>query len=264
MAARHAHLAARHPGATNGAELRAFRAGTSVARSGDMTDLPLLELGPRERARIHGVDVLGDADLVAILLGTGTVGRPVGLLAAEILSAAGGLAALARDGPWANDLDGIGLGNAKRARLEAAFELGKRVSSRAALSRAPRLTCPTDVAAWGLAALGALSHEELWVIALDGRHALLAARKVGQGGSRGVAVSTRDVLRVALRAGASAFVLVHNHPSGDPTPSEEDIAMTATVAAAGAVIGVPLVDHVVVGRDGHASLYALGLLGETR
>ena len=223
-----------------------------------MTNLPLLELRPRERARIHGVEALGDADLVAILLGTGTVGRPAGVLAAELLGAVGGLGALAREGPWTNALDRVGLGDAKRARLDAAIEIGRRVTTRAALPRAPRLTGPTDVAAWGQAALGALSHEELWVIALDARHALLAARKVGQGGTRGVSVSARDILRVALRAGAAAFVLVHNHPSGDPTPSEEDVTMTAAIAAAGATVGLPLVDHVVVGRDGHASLYALG------
>lgn len=227
-----------------------------------MTDLSLLEPGPRERARIHGVESLGDGDLLAILLGTGTVGRPVGLLAAEILAEAGGLGALAREGPWSRELDRVGLGDAKRARIEAAFELGKRVATRAALTRAPRLTCPGDVAAWATAALAGLSHEELWVVALDARHALLAARKVGQGGSRGVAVSTRDVLRVVLRAGAAAFVLVHNHPSGDPTPSDEDVSMTGAVSAAAALVGLPLVDHVVVGRDGHASLYALGLMNE--
>jgi DNA repair protein RadC len=223
-----------------------------------MTDVPFLDLGPRERARLHGFDHLGDADLVAILLGTGTVGRPVGVVAAELLEASGGLVALARDGPWGETCDSLGLGEAKRARISAAFELGRRVTARRALSRAPRLACPDDVASWGLATLGALSHEELWLLALDARHALLATRRIGQGGSRGVAVSIRDVLRVALRAGATAFVLVHNHPSGDPTPSPEDLEMTRRVAEAATAVGLALVDHVIVGRDGHASLFSLG------
>jgi DNA repair protein RadC len=89
---------------------------------------------------------------------------------------------------------------------------------------------------------------------------LRAARRVAEGGLHGCAVDPRDILRAALREAASAFVLVHNHPSGDPAPSDEDISLTNMVARAGAVLGTPLVDHVIVAAGGHASLFDLGLL----
>jgi DNA repair protein RadC len=139
-----------------------------------------------------------------------------------------------------------------RARsLAAAFELGRRVE--VARARAPdRLTSASLVAEWASPRLGSLAHEELWMLALDGRGHLRAARCVARGGLHGAAVRAADPIRAALRADASAFVLVHNHPSGDPTPSREDIALTAKVATAAEIVGVPLLDHVVVARGGFA------------
>jgi DNA repair protein RadC len=111
---------------------------------------------------------------------------------------------------------------------------------------------PADVAAWAGPRIATLEHEELWMLALDGRGSLRAARCVAKGGLHGAAVRAADPLRAALRVHASAFVLVHNHPSGDPTPSKEDVHLTAQVAAAAAVVGVALLDHVVVTRDAFA------------
>jgi DNA repair protein RadC len=95
---------------------------------------------------------------------------------------------------------------------------------------------------------------------LDGNQGLRAARQVARGGLHGMHVGPRDPLRLALRDGGSAFVLVHNHPSGDPTASQEDIRFTAHVAQAADVVGVPLLDHVIVARNGYASLLDQGLL----
>ena len=100
----------------------------------------------------------------------------------------------------------------------------------------------------------------MWVLSLDGRNRLRGERRVAQGGLHGCAVAARDILRAALTDAASAFVLVHNHPSGDPRPSPEDVAMTAAVARAATVVGVPLVDHVVVSDGRHASMLELGVL----
>jgi DNA repair protein RadC len=99
------------------------------------------------------------------------------------------------------------------------------------------------------------------VLALDGRHGLRAARRVASGGIHGLHVTARDPLRIALREAASAFVLVHNHPSGDPTPSDEDLAFTRVVVEGAAAIGTPMLDHVVVARRRATSMLDAGLLG---
>jgi DNA repair protein RadC len=225
-----------------------------------MESIALLELGPRERARIEGIRSLGDVDLVAILLGTGTPGRPVTLVAAELLASAGGLVGLARDGLRHHELSHLGIGEAKRARLEAAVEIGQRAARLVALRNASVLSGPLEVAAWARAELSAAPHEELWVVAVDARNALLAVRRVSQGGTQGATVTARDILRVALRAGASAMILVHNHPSGDPKPSVSDARLTVEVARAAKLVGTPLLDHVIVAGETHASLFSMGLL----
>jgi DNA repair protein RadC len=107
-----------------------------------------------------------------------------------------------------------------------------------------------------------LVHEEMWLLALDGRNHLRSVRRVAQGGLHSTAVSPRDILRLALSDAASSMVLVHNHPSGDPEPSPEDILMTHRLEAAGDAVGVPLVDHVVISNAGsYASMLDLGVLG---
>src|SRR5262249_14835030 len=108
--------------------------------------------------------------------------------------------------------------------------------------------------------LGALDHEQIWALSLDGRNGLRASRRVAEGGLHGCSIDPRDVLRAVVRDAASAFVLVHNHPSGDPTPSGEDLELTRRIARAADTLGTPLVDHVIVAGGGHASLYDLGFL----
>ena len=139
----------------------------------------------------------------------------------------------------------------KARAVAAVFELARRLEL-AREQPLTKLTSAAAVVAWARPRIGALAHEELWMLALDGRGHLRAARCVARGGLHGAAVRAADPIRAALRADASAFVLVHNHPSGDPTPSREDIALTAQVAAAAQVTGVPLLDHVVVARSGFA------------
>ncbi len=159
------------------------------------------------------------------------------------------------------DPDLRGLGTRSRLRLLAAVELGLRVACELATQHAPALPDPVAVAAWGTRLLP-LDHEELWVLALDGRNGLRAARLVASGGLHGLSVALGDPVRVALRAGGSAFVLVHNHPSGDPTPSEEDERFTTRVAEAARIVGIPLLDHVIVARGGHCSMLEAGSLPE--
>ncbi len=141
---------------------------------------------------------------------------------------------------------------ASARRIAAAFELGRRATTDSIAP--PSVSCSADVAAWAAARLTALDHEELWLLALDGRSRLRAVRCVARGGLHGMGVRAADPIRLALRAAASGFVLVHNHPSGDPAPSAEDVEFTRRVAAAAAVVGTPLLDHVIVASGGFSSI----------
>jgi DNA repair protein RadC len=216
--------------------------------------------GPRERALEVGVDALGDADLVAIVLGTGCAGLPVRVLAANLLEQWGGVGRLARAGVGELS-EQAGVGPAKAARLAAAVELGRRAVFAASLEGLPKLPDRHAVEAWARPRLATIDHEELWVLALDGRNGLRAARRVASGGVHGLHVAPRDVLRHALREAASAFVLVHNHPSGDPTPSSEDLAFTSAVLHGGSAVGTPMLDHVIVARRRCVSMLDSGFLG---
>lgn len=146
----------------------------------------------------------------------------------------------------------VGVNGARR--LFAAVELGRRIGARRRREHGVALPHAEAVFAWAEARLSTLDHEELWVLGLNVKNHLHSARRVAKGGAFGVVVGTRDVLREVLRDGAPAFVVVHNHPSGDPTPSAEDLHFTERLSLAAETVGVPLLDHVVVGRDGYVSL----------
>jgi DNA repair protein RadC len=211
----------------------------------------------RERALNAGLETLTDHDLLTLVLGTGSSGEPVGVVALSLLESEGGLSGLLRVTPHAlARRRGIGL--VKAVRMAAAFELGKRAQMHALATAPACMRGHTEVIQWARPRLATLDHEEVWLLALDARYSLKSARRVSQGGAHGCALSARDVLSPALRDAASAIVLVHNHPSGDPTPSTEDIAMTRALAAACEVVGIALVDHVVVARGGASSLFELG------
>jgi DNA repair protein RadC len=214
--------------------------------------------GPRERARDAGLDVLSDAELLAIVISTGTRGRSATTLAEDLLEHFGGLDGLARAGVGSlTEADGMGM--VKALRIAASLDIGRRLGARRSLER-NRVGSSDDVAAFGQSILGGIEHEEMWLLALDGQNGVRAARRVAQGGLHGCSVTARDILRLAIREAASAFVLLHNHPSLDPTPSQADLRMTRAVVEAGDVVGVPLVDHVIVSGSKHTSFLDEGLL----
>lgn len=169
----------------------------------------------------------------------------------DVVASHGGLAGLARAS--VSELDAALASETQATALASAFELGRRVALES-------LTPPTtigdarDVARWATPRLGALAHEELWLLAVDGRSRLRACRRIAMGGIHGAAVRASDPLRAALQTSASGFILVHNHPSGDATPSLEDVRFTRAVAAAAVAIGVPLLDHVVVAGSSSSSV----------
>jgi len=209
----------------------------------------------REHALAFGVQSLADVDLLSLLLGTGSLGEPVLVSAACLLESSGGLRGIARLGP--HGLLRRGIGPAKATRIAAALELGRRAQLGMLAEQRGLFDCFERVVEWARPRLCPLEHEEVWLLSLDGRYGLKSARRIAQGGLHGCALLTRDVLAPALQDGASAMVLLHNHPSGDPTPSPEDIAMTRVLRAAADLVGVPLLDHVVVARGGASSVFEL-------
>jgi DNA repair protein RadC len=216
-------------------------------------------MGPHQRALLTGIDSLSDADLVSILLITGGGGAPLPVLAVSLLDDHGGIRGLARIGVrQLSEHRGVGL--AKAVRLAAAVELGVRAAHAASLESLPQLPASGAVVAWGTPRLTILDHEELWALALDGRNGLRAARRVASGGIHGLHVGVRDVLRIVLKEAASTFILLHNHPSGDPSPSHEDVEFTRAVVEGADAVGTPLLDHVIIARQRSCSMQELGLL----
>ena len=210
---------------------------------------------------MSGPAAFSDAELLALLLGTGADGCSALALSTALLDAAGGLAGIRRLG--AHGLAAHrGVGPAKAARIVAALELGHRAAIHELSERVEVLTSFEAVVAWARPRLGALDHEEVWLLALDGKNGLRSATRVAQGGVHGCALTPRDVLRPAVRDSASAIILLHNHPSGDPTPSIDDVTMTSLLASACDVVGIQLLDHVVVARGGATSLRDSGALGD--
>ncbi len=215
---------------------------------------PLRELESlRAKAWREGPTVLADHELITLVLGRDS------LASTDVLQQVGGLEGLGRTGPGLL-LDVPGLGEARALRLTAAVEIGRRVLVRAARPR-KAFTTPAAVAAFIAPRVGQLEHEQMWVLSLDGRNRMRGLRRVAQGGNHSCVVTAREILRTALADGASGFVLAHNHPSGEPAPSPEDIDMTRELAEAADLVGVPLLDHVVVTSSGeYASLLDLGFL----
>jgi DNA repair protein RadC len=209
---------------------------------------------PREKALRDGIDALDDAELIALLLRTGVGDEDVLELAQRLLAEHEGLVGLARR-RTEELLDAHGLGPAKATALAAACELGRRLAS-AALRERPRLDGPESVAALLAPLATGLAHEEFWCLPLDSRNRLIGTpRRISQGDIDGTEAGPRAFFRIALASGAVAAIAVHNHPSGDPSPSAGDRAVTKRLVAAGRLVEVPLQDHLILGDGGrHVSL----------
>lgn len=214
-------------------------------------------MGRRERYRQQGAAPFGDVELLALLIGTGGKGRSALQIAASLLDRHGGLAGLA--GRQTQELMAIGgVGLERAVRIGAALELGRRALD-GGVDAAP-IGGPDDAFDAVAPALLGLPHEELHGLFLDRLRRPVARRMLTRGSDAYTVVDPRQVFRVALGVGARAVVLAHNHPSGDPTPSAQDIEVTRRVARAGQILGIPLVDHLVIGGGRFASLAEAGRL----
>ncbi|MFW6050566.1 MAG: RadC family protein [Myxococcota bacterium] len=215
--------------------------------------------GPRERLLRVGPEALSDAELIALLFGTGSTELPVTELAGRVLAEAGGLSGLERMG--AGQLAkarGVGVG--KACRVVAALEIGRRVACRP-LEPGAKLASSQDVDAAVRARLARAQVEQFLAIPLDAKNRAMGELRLAMGGLTACPVAPADVFRALLREAAAAVVFVHNHPSGEPSPSPEDVALTERLRQAGDLLGVRVVDHVIVGREGYFSFLDAGLLG---
>jgi DNA repair protein RadC len=207
---------------------------------------------PRERLLSDGVEVLSNAELLAILLGSGTKGQNAIELGGEILAGMGGFQGIHR-----NSIESLmsykGVGEAKATRIKAAVELGNRMALEA-IHQHPVISSPEDVVRLVGHELCAKEQEELWVIRLDVRNRFLGLEKLYKGTQDSATVRVAEVYQTALRKGAYAIMLVHNHPSGDPTESPEDINLTRAVIEAAKYLDMHFLDHIIIGGTRFRSL----------
>ncbi len=216
-----------------------------------------LPTGPREKLSERGVESLSDAELIALLLGTGTADEPVPVLAERVLHQLGGLHNVARAS--VRQLAAVkGVGSGKSGRIAAGIELGRRALAQP-LERGVRIASSEDVYRSFGPLLARREHEELWAIALDARQRVLGRVQLARGGVNACPVSLADVFRPLIREGASALIVIHNHPSGSPEPSPEDLAFTERLAQAGELLGIFLLDHVIIAAEGYFSCLDAGL-----
>jgi len=213
---------------------------------------------PRERLLCAGAAALDAAELIAVLLGTGLPGRPAEALARDVLDHAGGLRPLAGLSPVELALL-PGVGDARAARILASLELGRRLMAEP-LPRGAPIRDGADVYRHYAASMRELRLEQFRVVLLDGKHRVLREELVSQGTLTSSPVHPREVFSPAVRHGAAAVVLVHNHPSGDPSPSADDLAITARLVEAGRLIGIQVIDHVIVGDGAFTSFAGRGLM----
>jgi DNA repair protein RadC len=213
---------------------------------------------PREKLLRHGPRALGDNELVALVLGSGY--RRSGALgvANELLVRRGGLHGLVRS--TCDDLSCVaGIGPAKAAQILAAIELGRRTLTRGPSARL-LLRSPRAVAEYLMPAFGSTPTEQIGVVLLDTKYRMMRTVIVGVGALNSVSALPRDVYRQATLAGAASVVVFHNHPSGDPCPSPDDGRLTRRLAAAGALLGIELMDHIILGETRYCSFKEMGQL----
>ena len=207
---------------------------------------------PREKMAANGAAVLTDAELIAILLRTGTAEKSAIDIASE-MTADGGLYKRLAGITRLNELTNIkGLGQAKAATVLAALEIGRRIASAKPLEKI-HLSCPQDVADFLMPRLRYAAKEQFVVILLNNKNKVIGTEVVSEGSLSSSVVHPREVYAPAILHHAAAIMVAHNHPSGDPKPSTEDAEVTRMLARSGKVLGIPMIDHVIIGDGNYYS-----------
>lgn len=221
-----------------------------------VADLPASDR-PRERLLERGAHALTTSELLAILLRTGTTRDSVLTIASRLIGEQQGLRGLAALTP-SELVDQHGLGSAKASTILAAFELGRRLAAEDDVPR-PQVTRPEHIASIVSAELELLQQEELRLLVLDTKHRLMSHTMLYRGSLDSAPARVAEVFKEAVRRNAAAIAVAHNHPSGDPTPSPEDIRFTEHIVEAGKLMNVDVLDHLVIGRARWVSLRERGL-----
>lgn len=213
----------------------------------------------RERLFERGAPALSDAELLEVVLGTGTAATPARAIAESVLALGPGLLELSRKEP--RELMRLaGVGPARAAQLAASLELGRR--AQLSVERRPRLRTPAEIYRYLAPALRSLRREVFHVLSFNGRNVLLDNTRVAEGSMNACPVDPREVFCAALSARATAIVLAHNHPSGDPEPSDTDLALTEQLVEGGTILGIRVLDHLILGEGGYVSLLERGSLSQ--
>jgi DNA repair protein RadC len=212
---------------------------------------------PRERIAKYGPQALSNAELLAILLRVGLEGENVVQLSQRLLIDFGGLHGL-HQASYEDLCRTRGLGPAKAAQLMAAIELGRRIASQHAEDK-PAIHSPGDAADLVKYEMEAFPQEHLWEIVLDTRNRLISIERLYQGSLNSSTVRVAELFRAPIQKNGAGIILVHNHPSGDPAPSPEDINLTRSVVQAGKLMDIEVLDHLVIGRGRFVSLKERGL-----
>ncbi len=221
-----------------------------------ITDLQEAER-PRERLAALGPQALSNAELIAILLRVGVPGENAVQVGQRLLHKFGGIGGLHR-APFTELCKQHGIADAKAAQIKAAIELGRRLTLESPDER-PAINSPGDAAALVQYEMQALEQEHLRVLLLDRRNRVLEVAEVYRGSVNSSQVRVGEVFKEAIRKNASGIIVVHNHPSGDPTPSPDDVAVTRAIVQAGKLLDVDVLDHLVIGQGRWVSLKERGL-----
>lgn len=221
-----------------------------------MIDIPQSER-PRERLRSRGAQALSTTELIAIVLRTGTKDRNVLELARAILARFNGLSGLAR-ASFEEICTENGMATAKTAQLKAALEIGRRLLVTAP-EELPTVKSPADAAHLLMGEMSTLEQEHLRIILLDTKNRVRGMPTIYQGNVNTSLVRVAELFREAIRANCPAIIVAHNHPSGDPTPSPEDVLITERIVEAGRILDIEILDHLVIGQQRYVSLKERGL-----
>jgi DNA repair protein RadC len=219
-------------------------------------DLPV-DLRPRERLAYAGAGALSTAELLAIILRVGGRGENVIRMAERMLAQFGGIAGLAQ-ASFDELCHQHGMGEAKATQIKAALELGRRLLVAAPQDR-PQVRSPGDVANLLMLEMGLLEQEHLRTVLLDTKNYVQRVANVYAGSLNAAVVRVGEVFREAIRANSAAIIVVHNHPSGDPTPSPEDVRVTEMIVEAGRLLDIEVLDHLIIGRNRYVSMKERGL-----
>ncbi len=215
---------------------------------------------PRERLVKYGENNLSDAQLLAILINSGCrkTGENAVDLARKLIKKFNGITGI--DEAHLNELtESLGIGITKASRLKAAFELGKRLISQSN-SSLKKFKCSDDVARFFYPIMKNLKKENFLCLLLDGKNRIINQFKISEGSLSSSIVHPREALRPAIREAAASIIFIHNHPTGDPTPSSDDIAITKRLVESSKIVGIKVLDHIIIGDNKHFSFSSENLL----